>query len=155
MSAPQTAGMVLNFPSGQQHIAIPPSNDALLTQAKDWHELAQTHHLGARVSIARGDWDAALKHLVHEHGKIVQVIAIMKEVRGLPRGKRARELEALQLVLSAVHDDLTFLRGTSPEETARHIEATAERVDHVQARLLNLADGIRSSARAELDESTE
>jgi hypothetical protein len=147
MSAAQIAGLLLSFPGGE-HIPQTPSSAVLVAQAKEWCALAAEHHFGARVALARGDLDAAVKHLVHEHGKVLQAIAIVKEARGLPIGKRALELEALQLVLSAVGDELAFLPGVTADDTAKTLEAAAERVDNVQARLLGMAEGYRSNSES-------
>lgn len=154
MSAAQVAGTLLRFPGGEL-IAQKPSVETLVQQAKEWNAIAQDHHFGARVAIARGDYAAAVKHLIHEHGKILQAIAILKEASGRPRGKRQLELMALQLVLSAVGDELGFLPGVTADDTANTLEACVERVDNVQARLQNLADGFRSSGASERDESSE
>jgi len=147
VSAAQVVGALLRFPGGE-HIPQPPSEEALVAQAKEWGELAATHHFGARIAIARGDYSAAVNHLVHERGKIDQMIAIMKEARGLPTGKRALELEALQLVLGAVKDEFAFLPGVTGDDTANTIEAAAERVDNIQARLLTLAEGFRHNTES-------
>lgn len=154
MSAVQVAGTLLRFPGGE-HIAPESTSEALTAQALEWHRVAQEHHFRARVAIARRDYDAAVSELVHEHGKVVQALAIMKEARGLPRGKRALELAALQLVLGAVGDELAFLPGVTADDTANTLEACVERVDNVQARLQNLADGFRSTADSNRDESPE
>lgn len=152
-SLPAT-GTVLRFPGGEHLTPVPTSED-LTAQALEWHRLAQMHHFSARVSMARGDVDAAVQELVHERGKLDQALAIMKEARGLPRGKRQLELAALQMVLDAVNGELGFLPGASAEETARSLEDAAERVDHVQARLLTMAEGFRSNATNDRDESSE
>lgn len=154
MSAAQTAGTVLRFPGGE-HIPQTLPAETLVAHALEWHRVAQMHHFSARVAIARGDFDLAVSQLVHEHGKVVQALALMKEARGLPAGKRQLELAALQLVLSAVNDELAFLPGVTADDTANALEDAAERIDNVQARLLTMADGYRSNADADRDESPE
>lgn len=155
MSAAQVAGAVLlQFPCGV-HMTPVPSKDDLLAQARDWHRLAQLHHFQAAVALARGDVDLAVTELVHERGKLDQALAIAKEARGLPRGKRQLELMALQLVLDAVSGNLGFLPGASAEATARSLEDEAERIDNVQERLLQMAEGLRLGADSARDESTE
>jgi len=151
VSAAQVAGQLLSFPGGE-HIAPVPTNEALLKQAQEWMHLAQEHHFAARICIVRGDLDGAVQHLTHERGKVDQALAIARELRGLPRGKRAREVAALQLVLYAVGDELGFLPGA---DMAASLETSAERVDNVQARLLNMADAIRSNSATSLDEASE
>lgn len=154
MSAAQQIGTLLRFPGGE-HVTPVPTTEALTAQAIEWHRLGQLHHFNARIAIARGDLNTAVAELTHEHGKVLQALAIMKEARGLPRGKRQLELAALQLVLGAVSDELGFLPGVTPDASARSLEDAAERVDHVQARLLTLADGFRSNAASERDEASE
>jgi hypothetical protein len=154
VSAEQIAGTLLRFPGGE-HITPAPTQDALVEQARDWHRIAQMHHFNASVALARGDLAAAVNEMVHERGKIDQALAIAKEARGLPRGKRALELAALQLVLGAVNDELAFLPGVTADDTAKSLEDAAERVDNVQARLLNMAEGYRSAAASDRDESPE
>ena len=154
MSAAQVAGTLLRFPGGG-HVAPTPSSEALIEQAREWHQLAAMHHFNVRMAMARGDIDTAVNELVHEHGKVLQVLSLVKEARGLPRGKRALEFEALQLVLSAVGDELAFLPGVTAGDTANTLEAAAERVDNVQARLLSMAEGFRSNEQTELDEGSE
>ena len=121
MSAVQVAGgKLLQFPGGD-HFAPELPAEKLTAQALEWHRIAQMHHFNARIAMARGDFGAAANELVHEHGKVLQALAIMKELRGLPLGKRALELQALQLVLSAVNDELAFLPGVTAEDTADYL----------------------------------
>lgn len=145
---------MLRFPGGE-HVPPTPSPETLTGQALEWHRLGQLHHFNARVAIARGDLDTAVSELTHEHGKVLQALAIMKEARGLPRGKRQLELAALQLVLGAVTDELAFLPGAKPDATARALEDSAERLDNAQSRLLTMAEGFRLEAEGSRDEASE
>jgi hypothetical protein len=155
VSAAQVAGgTVLRFPGGG-HVTPVPTTDELIDQAREWHRLAQLHHFQAGVALARGDVDLAVQEMTHERGKLDQALAIAKEARGLPRGKRQLELAALQLVLGAASDALGFLPGATADATARSLEDAAERIDNVQSRLLTLAEGFRLNAAGERDEASE
>lgn len=148
MSAAQATGVLLQFPGGE-HVAPVASTETLIETARGWHRDAQIHHFNASVALARGDADAAVIAMVHERARLDQALQIAKEARGFPRGKRQIELMVLQLVLTAVNDELGFLPGVTADDTANTLEACVERVDNVQARLQTLAEGFRSNAASE------
>lgn len=154
MSAAQVTGTLLRFPGGE-HVAAAATTETLTETARGWHRDAQAQHFSASVALARGDLDAAVAAMVHERARLDQALTIAKEARGLPRGKRALERVAMQLILVAVSDELDFLPCVTAADTANTLESAAERLDNVQARLLNMAEGYRLTADSDRDESPE